>query len=50
MVAKNGLLNRRTFLAGSAGMVTTAIWADSTTQEPWRFSGSGRADESLWCA
>ena len=41
MVAKNGLLNRRTFLAGSAGMVTTAIWADSTTQEPWR-SGSGR--------
>ena len=42
MLPKNGLLNRRAFLAGSAGVVTSAVWAGSKADEPRR-SGSGRA-------
>lgn len=41
MLPKNGLLDRRTFLAGSAGFLSTAVWASSQKDEPWRFT-SGR--------
>ena len=41
MLPKNRLLNRRTFLGGSAGLISTAVWASSPKDEPWRFT-SGR--------
>lgn len=41
MLPKNGLLDRRAFLAGSAGLVSAAVWAVPKPSEPWR-SGAGR--------
>ena len=41
MLPKNGLLDRRAFLAGSAGLVSAAVWAVPKPNEPWR-SGAGR--------